>query len=700
MAEAIQSKPAPAGKPGLADRPTVWLVGDERDALAHLGQAIQSCNGAPEAITIEDPARLMADARPALPMLCCMLVNATTAEMRNRVSMLHKLAGKAPILLIGRSDTDIDLASARNLGAWDHASMDDHAALVDRLNQALEVGRQRRELMQTAARLNEAQRQLDARLETGDEPARARIVDGQVEDASVAFAALLGHSAIEPVLRTDAAAWLRLADRPAFSDALEQVAQNGAEKSVVCQLQPVGAPARPVRALMRPGASERQDTRPVDIVLREVDSIREQLAERTRKFPLDGRMALHHVLTNALDSEYLSGLVFVAVDGIEMLQSQFGLARSDLLLQDVGLFLLQTLRGRDRCFRFGAGEFVLLIERETDGEIAATAQRIQLAFADELFGDEFHSANLSATLTHLTLCEDSVENDRRLQRAMESAYELRREGGNVCQDCSETLADGDDQSTIAEWSTRLRDALENDRFSLAYQGITSLGGDSQPYYDILLRYIDDQGTLVRPRQFLVSAERAGLMPDIDRWVTRRAIKVIHDQRVKDVEIALFIKLSIATIVDGGAFLQWLREAMLGQEVPRRCLIFSFREEDVRTQTWASKTLAAGLDAQGFRLALTHFGNQPKADQVLANMPAAFVKLAPSFAQQVAGSDNDERLLQIIASARERKIPLIAEQIEDANSMARLWQAGVNYVQGHFIQEPDTQALNHSESPMF
>jgi EAL domain-containing protein (putative c-di-GMP-specific phosphodiesterase class I) len=25
-------------------------------------------------------------------------------------------------------------------------------------------------------------------------------------------------------------------------------------------------------------------------------------------------------------------------------------------------------------------------------------------------------------------------------------------------------------------------------------------------------------------------------------------------------------------------------------------------------------------------------------------------------------------------------------------MARLWQAGINYVQGHFIQEPDTEAL--------
>jgi len=29
-------------------------------------------------------------------------------------------------------------------------------------------------------------------------------------------------------------------------------------------------------------------------------------------------------------------------------------------------------------------------------------------------------------------------------------------------------------------------------------------------------------------------------------------------------------------------------------------------------------------------------------------------------------------------------------------MARLWQAGVNYVQGHFIQEPDTEALSNTQ----
>jgi EAL domain-containing protein (putative c-di-GMP-specific phosphodiesterase class I) len=31
---------------------------------------------------------------------------------------------------------------------------------------------------------------------------------------------------------------------------------------------------------------------------------------------------------------------------------------------------------------------------------------------------------------------------------------------------------------------------------------------------------------------------------------------------------------------------------------------------------------------------------------------------------------------------------IAEAVQDANSLAVLWQCGINYIQGYFLKEPD------------
>ncbi|MEO1582902.1 MAG: EAL domain-containing protein [Pseudomonadota bacterium] len=39
-------------------------------------------------------------------------------------------------------------------------------------------------------------------------------------------------------------------------------------------------------------------------------------------------------------------------------------------------------------------------------------------------------------------------------------------------------------------------------------------------------------------------------------------------------------------------------------------------------------------------------------------------------------------------AKQRGINTIAEKVEDANTMAALWQLGISYMQGHYVQEPE------------
>jgi EAL domain-containing protein (putative c-di-GMP-specific phosphodiesterase class I) len=48
----------------------------------------------------------------------------------------------------------------------------------------------------------------------------------------------------------------------------------------------------------------------------------------------------------------------------------------------------------------------------------------------------------------------------------------------------------------------------------------------------------------------------------------------------------------------------------------------------------------------------------------------------------------ERVRGFIKAAEKRKILTIAERVEDANTMAVLFQLGVSYVQGHYLHEPD------------
>lgn len=616
---------------------------------------------------------------------------------RRALGLIRGIAAAAPILLLDADSVGLTLETAVREGAWDSVASADQSLLRIRLRQLVDIGRVRHELLNASQRINQSQRRLDVLLSHGQD-ARATLDGSHVVDPNAAFARLMGLADARSARGRDLLERIAPHDRSRVVETLNQVLRGNTDATISFDLISPQGDRQPVRAVLAPGVSENAGQRKVQLVLRTAEG---DVSGRTQTGPrnaLDGRMALHHALAHVADrgTDMVPGLFFIAVDDIGELQQTLGLAESDLLLQEVGLFLLQAIRGSDRVFRFGNGEYVMLVERHSANELAESCRSLHGALADEMFGDERAGASLSATVVYCTLSGQTVENARRLQTVMDTAYGLRAGEGNICQEYKPQAPTGDRMLGADEqWAGRLRHALSQDRFSLAYQSITSLAGDSQPYFDVLLRYVDDNGALVRPGEFLPTAEQLNLMPEIDRWVTRRAIEIIRQQQAKNIHIALFVKLSAATIADGVAFVDWLRETLSSHAIARQNVIFSIREDDARRQAAPTRKLAAALESLGFRIALTHYGSTPKAVEILDAIPASFIKLAPNFAQKMLDGSEDERLAQIIASARERRLPLIAEQIEDANSMARLWQAGVNYVQGHFIQEPNTDALAHS-----
>ncbi|GAB3682983.1 hypothetical protein GCM10028792_31610 [Salinisphaera aquimarina] len=662
-----------------------------------LAATIAAVDSSIEIVAAADPAGIVNIETHHPVATYCLECDEDASQAHRALGLIREASGHAPILVIDSGAAGLDLESAIAEGAADLVPLARNGLLTTRLRQAISAGRTRLELLEAGQRLNQSQRRLDVLLSQGQD-ARATLQNARIIDPSAAFARLIGITDVESARGLDMLERVAPHDRGRVAEALDQIAGDSIETSLVIDVIARQNQRQTVRALLTPGVNEAGDAPCIHVVLQTVDNEHLPLADANRHAGLDGRMALHSVLarTTGRAKERVLGLVFIAIDDIAALRDDIGLSESDLLLQEVGLFLLQSMRGEDRIFRFGAGEYVLLVERHSSNELEDSTHQLHTSISNEVFGDGRRSAALTATLTYRVLSGSAEDNGARLHALMETAYELRDNGGNVCRECGDSAGTQSDSADQQQWIERLRQAMTQDRFSLAYQGITSLAGDSQPYFDVLLRYVDDHGSLVRPGEFLPAAEKAGMMPAIDQWVVRRAVEVIWQQRARDAHIALFVKLSAATIAAGEEFLPWIQDVLKARAIECKNIIFSFREDDVRGQTRQARGLATELEGLGFQVALTHYGSSPKAAQILDKMPAQFIKLAPEFARQMLGGQEDERLAHIITSARERQIPLIAEQIEDANSMARLWQAGVNYVQGHFIQEPDTEALSNTQ----
>ena len=113
-------------------------------------------------------------------------------------------------------------------------------------------------------------------------------------------------------------------------------------------------------------------------------------------------------------------------------------------------------------------------------------------------------------------------------------------------------------------------------------------------------------------------------------------------------------------------------------------------EQVATEYLADTTeLATGLRKAGFLFALEHFGTGRDPRRLLAHLPIDFIKVDGTLMQGLAVDQGlQQRVRELVDQAKAQQGRTIAERVEDANTMAVLWQLGIEFIQGYFVNEPE------------
>jgi multidomain signaling protein FimX len=204
--------------------------------------------------------------------------------------------------------------------------------------------------------------------------------------------------------------------------------------------------------------------------------------------------------------------------------------------------------------------------------------------------------------------------------------------------------------------------------------------------------LDAQGKEVLPSEFLPAAARNDLMKNIDRWVIGASLSFVA-KRKPDL---LFVRLSRDSAVDA-SLPQWLEIQLKSTLADPGRLCLQITEEVATRHLPQTTQLANALRARGLKFALEHFGTATgagaQAQSLIGIVPMDFVKIDGSLMQGLAGSPDLQRRVRAIAEAAARhSIQTVAERIEDANTMAVVWQLGVQYIQGYFVHAPEEVVL--------
>jgi multidomain signaling protein FimX len=216
-----------------------------------------------------------------------------------------------------------------------------------------------------------------------------------------------------------------------------------------------------------------------------------------------------------------------------------------------------------------------------------------------------------------------------------------------------------------------------------------LQGDDPRMFDVLVRMLDHQGKEVLPAEFMAAAARNDLLKNIDRWVIGASLSFAAQRQPG----CLFVRLSKDTVVDP-AFTEWLSGQVRANPGNSQRICFQVTEEIAESFHAPLKALFASLHKAEFRTAIERFGSGRDPQKLLDELPLDFIKIDGALVQDLAGNfETQQKVKALVERAAKQKIETIAERVEDANTMAVLWQLGVQFIQGYFVNMPEQVVLN-------
>lgn len=399
---------------------------------------------------------------------------------------------------------------------------------------------------------------------------------------------------------------------------------------------------------------------------------------------------LEKSLQNVQTHNILSVFLVVDIDQFKWINQTLGYKVGDEYLQRISLQLLKQLRARDTLARIGGDEFGILLENCLIDDAAMIANKIKTAVKDYRFVWGDRDINLTASVGLLSLNNETKKAKNIIRDAESASMLAKAKGGDALQihiKNDEQLAEQRQQlSIIAE----INNALENNLFRLFFQPIFSVEKQCVVHWEVLIRLIDHENSVLSPQDFLPAAEKYGLITQVDRWVFKNAVKLLETLPSSLAIPKLAINLSPSSLEDNGCKAMILK---ILQEKPllQGNLIFEITETSALSNIDSINDYLHQLKKMGCLLALDDFGTGVSTYSYLKRLDIDMIKIDGEFIENIHENIiNQEIVRSLTKIAHLMSITTTAEWVCDEGVYQYLNQMEMDYYQGYFISEPLSQ----------
>ena len=427
-----------------------------------------------------------------------------------------------------------------------------------------------------------------------------------------------------------------------------------------------------------------------------IEHMREELVNQANSME---HLALHDGLTSLPNRRFLQDrveqvinsrqlhfqsnvLMVIDLDRFKEINDSFGHLIGDNVLQKSARRLLDTLRKSDTIARLGGDEFAIFLPNTSMDAAITLANKLVSELSRE-FECEGHMVSIGASIGLAGYPYDGLRYEDLLRLADIAMYVAKRSGEHVRSYHADLDHDALKRLTLI---SDLKIGINNNQLFATYQPKINMLNERLSGVELLVRWQHPTKGTVPPDEFIAEAERGGLISALTQWVLREGIKQAALWHQKGWNIPVAINLSPKNLIEKGLY-QSIVQLLEEYKLPPHLLELEITESSMFVDPIKANEVLNSLDKQGIKLAIDDFGTGYSSLVQLRKMPVSVLKIDRSFVDRMyQDSSNAAIVSATIFMAHELGMTVVAEGVEDNDTLSKLKELKCDVAQGHLFSK--------------
>ena len=617
-------------------------------------------------------------------------------DLAEVVAIRDRLATAVPLLVVREHSDSRSCGEDMASGARDTVTINNPAHLHAVIRRELRAFRMERTLTNTLRTAQDYRRQLETVLDRSND-AIAQVQEGIVVQVNASWLELFGYAEASALVGQPIMDLFDADTQAPLKGALAACLQGRwSDHSVQAGAALADGTGLAMGLVL--AASEFEGEPCVQLIVpaqkRDERQLADELAEAVCRDSTTGLWLRRHLLrlcATRLSTPPAGGVRCLALlrpDKFVALATELGATATEEFLALFATQVRAMLGPNDVAGHFGASSLLLLLERGNARDAEAWIESLIERIGKQSFLTLDHPVRTTCSVGLALIANADPQLDTGISEAQNALRRCVERGGNQVY-LSERI-DHDTRVLAYDqvWVKHINAALAENRFHLVQHPIASLSGGAQKIFDVAVRMLDTQAREVLPSEFLPAAERNDLMRRIDRWVLAASLGFVAKRQPDQ----LFVRLSVDSVLDT-SLVDWLDGQIKATLAEPQRLCLQVTEEIATRHLQPTRRLMNELRKRRIKLALEHFGTGRESHSLLDTLPLDYLKIDGSLMQGLSGNPElQQRVRVIVTAAAKLGIQTVAERIEDANTMAVVWQLGVQFIQGYLVHAPEEVVL--------